>query len=510
MPHMWGVVTARTALAAMAASAAPPPAPQERHPRRRRQVVDRADHAGRGVVGGQRSPVGHSVTVMANPSPRPGLPAAAIDELRGLIGADAVVTDPDRLASVEVDWTGRFRGSAPVLLRPRTVDEVSAVLAWCHDAAGGGRAPGRQHGPGGRGSAAARRGRARLGRLDAIGEPSTSWPRRSPPAPARRWVPSRPPRPGTDCATRSTSRRVTRPPSAAWWRPTPAGSTCCGGRHARQLLGVEAVLADGRIVSHLGGLEKDNTGYDLAQLLCGSEGTLAVVTAARLRLVPAPTELAVALLGVRRRRRRSGLGGRPAPPAPGAAGRGAGHGGRRRPRVPGVRAATALRFSLAGAGCWSRWRRPVIPPRSGRRSGQGPGQRPDRSAAWPAGRRGRRARRRRGRRRRGRSRPGRALGRPGGPRWPSTAARPHKPTCHPAARRTGPVLADVPACAAWPGRFGRLFGHAADGNVHVNVDRRRPDDDRVDEAVLAAWSPSAAAASAPSTASAGPSAVGCT
>jgi FAD/FMN-containing dehydrogenase len=58
-----------------------------------------------------------------------------------------------------------------------------------------------------------------------------------------------------------------------------------GGMRA-QTAGVEAVLADGRVVSHLGGLSKDNTGYDLAGLLAGSEGTLAVITRLRLRLVP--------------------------------------------------------------------------------------------------------------------------------------------------------------------------------------------------------------------------------
>ena len=63
-----------------------------------------------------------------------------------------------------------------------------------------------------------------------------------------------------------------------------------------QVLGLEAVLADGRVLSHLGGLWKDNTGYDWGRLLCGSEGTLAVITAARLRLVPALSEVAVALL----------------------------------------------------------------------------------------------------------------------------------------------------------------------------------------------------------------------
>jgi FAD/FMN-containing dehydrogenase len=64
-----------------------------------------------------------------------------------------------------------------------------------------------------------------------------------------------------------------------------------------QLLGVEAVLADGSIVSHLGGLLKDNTGYHLPSLVCGSEGSLAVVTAARLALVPRCHERVVALLG---------------------------------------------------------------------------------------------------------------------------------------------------------------------------------------------------------------------
>ncbi|HEX6785826.1 MAG TPA: FAD-binding oxidoreductase, partial [Acidimicrobiales bacterium] len=58
------------------------------------------------------------------------------------------------------------------------------------------------------------------------------------------------------------------------------------GTMRAQVMGVEAVLGDGSVVSHLGGLPKDNTGYDLAGLLTGSEGTLGVITAARLRLVP--------------------------------------------------------------------------------------------------------------------------------------------------------------------------------------------------------------------------------
>jgi FAD/FMN-containing dehydrogenase len=65
-----------------------------------------------------------------------------------------------------------------------------------------------------------------------------------------------------------------------------------------QVMGVEAVLADGRVVRRLAGLLKDNAGYDLSQLLVGSEGTLAVVTAARVRLVPKPSHVVTALLGI--------------------------------------------------------------------------------------------------------------------------------------------------------------------------------------------------------------------
>ena len=65
-----------------------------------------------------------------------------------------------------------------------------------------------------------------------------------------------------------------------------------------QLRGIEAVLADGTVVSHLAGLVKDNTGYDYPSLLAGSEGTLAVITAARLRLVPRLRDMVTALVGL--------------------------------------------------------------------------------------------------------------------------------------------------------------------------------------------------------------------
>ncbi len=66
------------------------------------------------------------------------------------------------------------------------------------------------------------------------------------------------------------------------------------GNFRAQVLGVEAVLADGSVLSSLRGLAKDNSGYDLSQLFIGSEGTLGVVTQACLRLHPRPVTQAVA------------------------------------------------------------------------------------------------------------------------------------------------------------------------------------------------------------------------
>ena len=75
--------------------------------------------------------------------------------------------------------------------------------------------------------------------------------------------------------------------------------------NARDLvLGLEVVLADGRVWDGLHGLRKDNTGYDLKQLFLGSEGTLGIITAAVLKLFPRPRTSATAWVARRRRRAR--------------------------------------------------------------------------------------------------------------------------------------------------------------------------------------------------------------
>ena len=64
------------------------------------------------------------------------------------------------------------------------------------------------------------------------------------------------------------------------------------------VLGLEVVLADGRVMSGLKSLRKDNTGYDVKSLFIGAEGTLGVITAASLKLFPAPRDSATALVGI--------------------------------------------------------------------------------------------------------------------------------------------------------------------------------------------------------------------
>ena len=79
----------------------------------------------------------------------------------------------------------------------------------------------------------------------------------------------------------------------------PAAPRCCASaRCARWCSGIEAVLPDGSLFEGLAALRKDNRGYDLRQLLIGAEGTLGIVTAASLKLVPAVGARAVAWAGV--------------------------------------------------------------------------------------------------------------------------------------------------------------------------------------------------------------------
>lgn len=220
-----------------------------------------------------------------------------VDELRRVVGDEHVLVDADVRAGYERDWTGRFVGRADAVVRPGSTAEVAGVVRVCADhglpvvTQGGntGLVGGSVPGDGGVVLSTAR--------LDAITDVDPVAGQLTAGAGA------------TLGAVHDAAR------SAGWAygvdfaardAATVGGTiaTNAGGHHVlrhgptrHQVLGVEAVLADGRTISRLGGLVKDNTGYDLAGLLCGSEGTLAVVTAARLALVPAAGERVTALVG---------------------------------------------------------------------------------------------------------------------------------------------------------------------------------------------------------------------
>ncbi|GIU88642.1 MAG: oxidoreductase [Acidimicrobiia bacterium] len=224
------------------------------------------------------------------------MPPDLLARLARIVGDAHVLTDADTTAGHTVDWTGRFRGPALAVVRPGTTAEVAQVVRECAQA-GVGVVP--QGGNTGLvGGSVPRGGEVvcslrRLTRLDAVdlrtgqvtAGAGVTLARLREHARAAGWDY------GVDLAARDSA--------------TVGGmvATNAGGVHVlrhgptrRQLVGVEAVLADGSVVGRLDGLEKDNTGYDLAGLLCGSEGTLGVVTAARLRLVPPAREVVVVLL----------------------------------------------------------------------------------------------------------------------------------------------------------------------------------------------------------------------
>ena len=223
--------------------------------------------------------------------------------LRSAVGPEHVLLDPDLRASYETDWTGRFSGESRAVVRPATTDEVSRVLAACAGAAVPVIVQGGNTGLVGGSVPPLRPSRnppvvLSTTRLAELGEVSTA---------ARQVTAGA----GVTLAALAAHARASGldfgVDLAARESATVGGmvATNAGGIRVvryggmrEQVAGVEAVLADGRIVSRLDGPVKDSTGYDIGHLLAGSEGTLAVLTRLRLRLVRAEPERAVAFVAV--------------------------------------------------------------------------------------------------------------------------------------------------------------------------------------------------------------------
>jgi FAD/FMN-containing dehydrogenase len=224
----------------------------------------------------------------------PGGPGL-LRSLQRIVGPGHVLTG-DAAAGYGTDWTGRFRGQPAAVLRPRDTAEVAAVLAQC-TAAGAPVVPqGGNTGLAGGGVPLHGEYLLSLARLTALG----LFDQEAAQLTAGAGVTLEQVAaavPGRDLGVLIASRGSATVGGAV---ATNAGGVRVlrYGPMRSQLRGVEAVLSDGTVLSHLAGLDKDNTGYDYPALLAGSEGTLAVITAARLRLVPRPRELVTVLAGL--------------------------------------------------------------------------------------------------------------------------------------------------------------------------------------------------------------------
>jgi FAD/FMN-containing dehydrogenase len=233
---------------------------------------------------------------MAQPKPpSPDILQRFVD----IVGADHAITDPAAMAPYLHEWRDRFHGDAALVLKPGTVDEVSQILALANETGTaivpqggntglvGGQIP----------SKAGDQVLLNLSRLNHIRDVDLAG----------------------NCMIVEAGLVLAKAQEVALnagrlfpLRIASEGSCQIGGvlstnaggtavlayGNARDLvLGLEVVLADGRVWNGLKSLRKDNSGYDLKHLFMGAEGTLGIITAAVIRLFPIPAETATAMVG---------------------------------------------------------------------------------------------------------------------------------------------------------------------------------------------------------------------
>ncbi len=234
---------------------------------------------------------------------RPPLNAPSPDlitRLGEVVGAEHALIDPDQQLPYLREMRDLYFGKSPLVLRPSTVEQVSRILALCNEARVGVVPQAGNTGLVG-GQVPWERGDevvlsiARLRKVRDVDAPGYNM---------------------TVEAGLTLSECQAEAEKAGRYFPLslPSEGSCrIGGNigtnaggvgvlaygNTRQLiLGLEVVLADGRIVPGLKSLKKDNTGYDLRDLFIGSEGTLGIVTAAVLKLFPKPAEKATAFIAL--------------------------------------------------------------------------------------------------------------------------------------------------------------------------------------------------------------------
>src|ERR1700761_5396684 len=221
----------------------------------------------------------------------PAKPAAKTDpallkRFAAIVGDKYAITDPSSQAPYLVEMRHLFEGHTPLVLRPGSVADVSAILKLANETKTAIVPQGGNTGLVGGQIPHHNEIVLSLNRLDRVREVDatsntitceagvTLQRAREAAAAADRLYPQLLPSEGTCTIGGNLS--------------TNAGGTAAlaHGVARSHLLGIEVVLADGRILHDLNKLKKDNTGYDLKNLFVGAEGTLGVITAAVLRLPP--------------------------------------------------------------------------------------------------------------------------------------------------------------------------------------------------------------------------------
>ncbi len=238
---------------------------------------------------------------MAKASARKGdADRALVAALAKVVGAKGLVTDRAEMAPHLVELRGRYRGAALALVKPASTAEVAEVVRLAAAAKVPVVPQGGNTGLVG-GQVPPEHGRAllvnlsrmnRIRDLDPVDDTITVE---------------------AGCVLASVQAAAAEagrlfPLSLAAEGSCQIGgnlSTNAGGIHVLRygtmrdlVLGLEVVLPDGRVWDGLRRLRKDNTGYDLKQLFIGAEGTLGIITAAVLRLFPAPARKATAFIGL--------------------------------------------------------------------------------------------------------------------------------------------------------------------------------------------------------------------
>ena len=226
--------------------------------------------------------------------------AALLPAIRAVVGGPGLLTDRAETAPYCVDWRRLYQGRTPAVVRPASTQEVADVVRLCA-ASGVGLVP-----QGGNTSMVGGAVPAEDGSQLVLSLSRMSRVRDADPADMTLTIEAG----ATWRAAQDAAAAVgcLLPLSIASEGTAQVGgilATNAGGNNtvrygnARELmLGLEVVLPDGTVFEGLRRLRKDNTGYPLRQLFVGAEGTLGIITAAVLRLVPRPAEVEVALCAV--------------------------------------------------------------------------------------------------------------------------------------------------------------------------------------------------------------------